>query len=528
MKLFSVKNIFLIIVLIVIILLSLVFLVTRPFFLRNVVLPQLSKVLGLPILADEVELYIFDSKFVFKNVKIGMTDDPLIVGKEVSFNIDITQILQGKYTFDNVYFDTVGLILKRDKNKKWNLPTDSDDDSKVSPSNSNLNLSFSNININNCFINVEIAKKKNPFILKLKRLNIKSSLLQSNINCPLSLDGRISISSGKEIQLKEAVFDAEVTVLLNNFFVPKTVSSKLNIDNIQGRVNEFDISKINISFNSEVSLKNDVFKALDTVVSINDTPIHSDLIVDLKEEGVYPYNFSCNFENLTLSPYLKYFIRDDLRNDSVIIKKLEMKLTGKASKSLETANSSLNGYLNTDIEEISLPGELSEYPFTKLVFVPLDVFSMVRHLLPDGFGPDILIHSLDSVDQIFTFSDNIYFDKSRINITIVNGEITLNEVFFMGKTNDLIKHMVFSGKMGLNKNLQLNTKTNIRGLIIPVVIYGTHLNPQPDIRSSIKEFVELNGIRLLDPLNICHLIKNSEKGVEKAAESVYNNVEDIL
>lgn len=498
---------------------------TRPFFLKNVVLVQLSQKMGISVKADNVEFSLLNPKLTFKNARIDIADNQLIAAEGVSFNIDISELLKGNFKFNNIYLDSAHLNLIRDRDKKWNISINNGCNDKTDIVGSNSNLSFSNITINNCSINIAINEKTDSSVIELQNLNIKSPFLKSGVACPLEFNANISISSGKEVRLKEAFFESEMSVILNNSFVPTSVTAQLKINNIYGKLYNYDLTKLKVSLKSEVSLNNSTFEALNTVININETPFYSNLIFELNAKEHYPYSFSCKFEDLSLSPFFKSFLKNDFRHDSVIIKKFDMKLTGKNIQGIKNVNSSLNGYLVADISEISLPGAFTDYSIINIVFVPLDVFKMVRHLLPEGIGPQYLMSALDAIDKIFSNMNNVYFDKGRISLKVNNGVITLEEVFFRGKPEYLIEHMLFSGEVKADNQLKLHSRTNIGGLIIPIDIYGTHSKPKPNIKLSLMKFIKINALHILNPANVYLLLKDTGKSVENVAKKTYDTLE---
>jgi hypothetical protein len=181
MKIISIRNILLFFVIAAVMVLVVVFVITRPFFLKNILLPQLSEEIGMPLYAEKVELSLLDTRLIFKNVKIGYADNSFIVGKEISTCIDILQAVKGSYNLNNVCLKSAGLILKRDKNYNWNIPGNNDEDSGSDSSDSGFTLDFSDINIINSFINIDLYEGKKHTAVKLNNLNMGFSVQRYGI-----------------------------------------------------------------------------------------------------------------------------------------------------------------------------------------------------------------------------------------------------------------------------------------------------------------------------------------------------------
>ena len=271
-----------------------------------------------------------------------------------------------------------------------------------------------------------------------------------------------------------------------------------------------------------VNMKTSILQISPITAYVNNSPVKGSFLLNLGYNDVYPYVFKANCEDLPISELLNIF---DINNRDIKgnMTDLKMQFSGIGLPFSKSVHKTLKGSLTADAENIVLPVYLTKYGIFKIMFIPLEVLSRLRQMLPAGFTPSSIGKTLTSTSKIFTKMEQITFKKAKIHIDADN-DIKLTNVIFNGGSDDLIKLMKFSGNIYLDKKIDIDAFSNVSGLQFPLKIYGTIDNPETNTQKFIYDFMKDNVINIFDPQNILDIINDTGKGIMKTFDGTANYI----
>ena len=318
-------------------------------------------------------------------------------------------------------------------------------------------------------------------------------------------------------EISKNIIQNKDTFLSNQDYLDKiNINAKINLKKIMYGPYMSSFIK------TDVTLKNSLLKIIPELFYVNKTPIHFYFDLLFNEEKNHPYLFKLKFKNFSASPIFKTLDIEGYKQASCMFENVSIDLHGKGIPFSNEMNDKMNGNVKIDIKDISLPDQARKYKLLRIVFIPLEVFSLITNLIPGGLVSKNLIHSLNSTVQIFSLSRNINFKTGKIYLGAVGDKILLNKVLFKGSSIDLINKMSFKGYINLNQKMDLQTNSNISGILVPLEIKGTISNPIPGTMMFLVNFSKNNAINILNPMNLVNLVKGVSDGFENTLKGTYD------
>jgi hypothetical protein len=377
------------------------------------------------------------------------------------------------------------------------------------------NLKFDAIEKNNNFSlnshNLLLYNKKKPLI------NLKAS---ANFPLPLNSDiSTLNINSDKLVLNEvEKIYYLLNKNIKNTNVLPKTELPPLNF---QGLDLNSNIKFTNISygkfiksnFNSTFTIKNNIFKIKKTILHINNTDIITHGNIDMNIANGYTYNFNSEFKNLDLAPIINTFIVvKNQKNTKGKVKTFTASIKGKGFIG-KNINKYLTGKLSSELTDLSIPYQIQSYKVLKIMLLPIEMLEQIRQVLPGGLLIKNLNEGIKSSTDIINNLNNINLEKGEINLSAKDGKVHLDKFKFIGNKNDTIEFSEFSGTIGFDEKLNIESYSNISGLRLPFHIRGTIDNPSTDTTTFLAKFLAINTANLLNPINILDILIDTGIGV---------------
>ncbi|MCP4178833.1 MAG: DUF748 domain-containing protein [bacterium] len=345
--------------------------------------------------------------------------------------------------------------------------------------------------------------------------------LQASGNFSLPLNSGIStlnITSDRLAFNKvEKIYDALNKDLKQQSFIPKTEFKPINFRGLDLKSN---IKFSNMSYgkliksnlNSEFTIKNNILKIHDTTLGINNTNIIIQGDMDTNVDNGYTYNLKSEFRNLNLKPIINTFVVSNNKKTKGTVNVFTASINGKGFTE-ENLSKHLTGKLYSELSDLSVPYQIQSYKLLKITLIPIEMLEQIRQIIPGGLLVNNLNKGIKSTSKIINNLNNINLNKGEIYLTAKDGKVNLNKVKFIGSKSDAIKFSNFSGTIGFDRKLDINSYSNISGLRLPFHIKGTIDNPSPNTATFLTKFLAINTVNILNPMNIVDILVDTGIGV---------------
>ena len=378
---------------------------------------------------------------------------------------------------------------------------------------------------------------------KIKKLNIsllqkKKEIVQLDAsgNFPVPINAGISILS---VNSNNVLLDkiAPIYLQLNRAINKTIVQDSEEYDpidfkglNLNGDVNLHNVTYgklINSSYHSKLDIKNNKITLIQRKSQINGTDIKYQGALETNHRRGYPYRFNTEFNNLDLEPFVKTFVTGEYKKAGGIVNSFILSLQGKGFTT-KSIYKTLKGRLDIKLSKLSVPYQIEEYNVLKFLLAPLVILEQIRTMLPGGFLVNNFEKGITATRNILNNEKNIKLISGLIMLTARSGYVELNKVEFLGEKNEPVNYSDFYGSIDYDGNLDIYSKSNISGLILPVYIDGTIKKPTPNFTFFIPKFLFLNILTILNPLNILDFVLDICIGVYKTFEGMAVYTWDLI
>jgi hypothetical protein len=207
---------------------------------RMIVLPQVSKKLGIDIAAGRVEWSPL-STLKIQNLRIGSESAPLLKAKELSVVYNGREILNGNYQVESIQLESpVVTLIQNADGSLVDLPILSSSGSKKdsTPSASKspsppFRFKLSAIDIQN----LDLTYRSPVREAKLHKLNLKAKDVGPSSSCSFEIQGDFEYQESVATQLS-GVIKSLFNVTLNSDFIPTSAKGDLSVAELKGRISD--------------------------------------------------------------------------------------------------------------------------------------------------------------------------------------------------------------------------------------------------------------------------------------------------
>ena len=117
-------------------------------------------------------------------------------------------------------------------------------------------------------------------------------------------------------------------------------------------------------------------------------------------------------------------------------------------------------------------------------------------MLPRGFLIENVEKGIESTENIMKNMDNINLKSGVVKLSAKNGKVNFDKVVFIGREYETLHYSAFYGTVDYDGALDIYSKSDIAGAIIPFYIKGDIENPEPDLSSFIPAFLFWNTVTI--------------------------------
>ena len=162
---------------------------------------------------------------------------------------------------------------------------------------------------------------------------------------------------------------------------------------------------------------------------------------------------------------------------------------------------------------MSVPYQIQSYKLLKIMLIPMEMLEQIKQVIPGGLLIKNLNDGITSAAKIIQNINNINLKKGEIYLIAKKGKVNINKLKFTGNKSDTIKFSKFSGTIGYDGKLNIDSYSNISGLRLPFQIRGTINNPSTNTATFLPKFLAINTVNFLNPMNIIDLLVDTGLGV---------------
>jgi hypothetical protein len=471
-KIFKISSLIAAVLLILII--ASYFTITSSFFLKSYIIPYLSKSMGADISVSQIYISPLKSSITINGLKIKDKNQLDIKVEKFECLFNIFDLMNDKITISRLELEnsyiSINTKIRTQEIPVSNLPKSDSEGQKKSTGKIELPiLNISNINVTN-FNFIYKVTKTDPNtinITKINNLNISIPYFKTSGKGLIQFLGDIS-SSHNSNKLAGKI-QGKLTTELND----KTFPNMLNLN-----------SQLNLG--SNITLLEIIFKSH----KINNT---------------IPFNMRGYLKNLPLEPFLQNFVQGAYKNSNGKIN--DITFTANAPD-IQSSNllKNISGNLNINASNVYIPVELLNNPIGKLILLPINIIAdSGKHIKSSDKEEAQALNLLSSSASSAKKIKSLEFDSGIVDISVNNGNIDIKEFHFIGSSYSAVDRLNITGSINKKDGLNLNTKTEITGIYLPIQIQGTINNPSPNYKMLIPAL--LNS-------NINNILKQSKNGAK--------------
>ena len=223
----------------------------------------------------------------------------------------------------------------------------------------------------------------------------------------------------------------------------------------------------------------------------------------------YPFHMDIKTSNFPLLPIFKAFVEDSSSESTGRIKNLSFNMNGSDLGNPDISTN-VNGSIKTYIRNLSLPTSLAKFKIFRIIFLPIEILAHITDYTTSKAMPSEL-NNIFKANNLTNGINNMHFKKTNINISLKKGKIQFKKLKMQSGLLSAIQSISIKGYLDLGRQMDIDTKINFSGLVIPLNIQGTIDDPKPTLET-------------LSSGMIVHTIKNIiGKGVD-----IGNNIADTI
>lgn len=466
------------------------FVITTQIFIKKVILPIAAHQMKGAIAVESIEISPFKSRIAFSDLSL-QTEECSAKIKKFECDFNIFSLLSDKISVSNLdledsHISLVSKTVQSVNSGKGNGKTRSSasgaavkmyaldiKDVKVS----NFNLKYSVIRDNSA----------SDTITEIKNFNLAIPYLET---------------SGKAL----AEFSSEITTSTASDTLKGAISGKLN-----AVLNDKTFPR-ELLFQSSLNLGKDVSPIY----------VHFDSTDDA---GKTPFELSATLSNLPLQPFFQTFLSGTYKKTNGYINSFDLKANGPDLAQVKTLNG-VNGIINLAVSNVYIPADLDNNPIVKLLLLPLDVISKLDAGVSSKVFSVQADNVMDNSSKALSGENIIEFQNGDISALMKNGNTDIKKFLFTGSPRSAIKMVDITGVINKDRTIDLQTKTSISGLLVPLHITGTIENPKPDTVNLVNSMIKntSSAVRnIIDAASKSGSTNETTKSILNAVDSLTGN-----
>ena len=207
------------------------------------------------------------------------------------------------------------------------------------------------------------------------------------------------------------------------------------------------------------------------------------------------YNIDLKSSKLDLNPIFHTFLRDDLQKMRGVLKNTHVELAGTGLQPPALWDN-MNGFVRSDLKNVKIPNDLSKTTMGKIFLLPFEIMVDIQKMIPSK-----AVKAMGQAAQyVLEFQRDmkvLNFRDGKIRLEARDGLIHVIDFHLDGK---IVRNFNFFGKFGLGTRqvLDMKSRLDINGIILPVDMAGTVDKPKINYRATTLKFMTANTFTILD------------------------------
>ena len=447
------KVLSIIIICLIIFCLSIYFIATNSFFIKNVVFPVAGKIYNFDMQAEKIVISPFAGDFEFQNLIVKSKNGYSIKVNNFNANVNLYSMYKGIIKINHLnILDTNIDIVQEIAAKEENVSAKDKSANYYRLSYDDLSdmiiLDISNIKVNNLNIKCTVKRlaEKQSSVMELSNFNLTIPQLITGEDGTINFKGLLQAGPEKGENKINGKLTGEIFTKISNNSIPELI--KINSTAKFGE----EVTPVKIVFESKRN------KALQTL----------------------PFGIKVNVDNFPLLPLFKAFVDGSFSDATGKINKLSLDAAGSDLFNIDIYRN-INCEFKTNVNNLVLPVKVAKYGLFKILFLPIEILSKLNEYTKSNIVPGRLENVFQSANSITKGLSTMKFDENIFNISLQKGKLNLKKIEMNGGTLSAVRGIYVKGYVDLPNQIDIKTKTSFAGIIIPLAIKGTIEAPKPDL-----------------------------------------------
>ena len=227
------------------------------------------------------------------------------------------------------------------------------------------------------------------------------------------------------------------------------------------------------------------------------------------------YDVKIASDSFNLSPFFYTFLNNEFKSMKGTLKEFDFHLKG-TGVTAPALWDNMRGFARSKFVDVKIPNAMSKTMIGKILLLPFETMIEVQKLMPSR-----ALSSISKVSQfVVDFKNNvriISFEDGKMDIVAENGNILIRDFRFSGK---VVRSLNFYGELALGTHpmLDINSRLDISGIVLPVEIDGTVSDPQINYRKTTVSFMKSNALNVIDTTG--KILQKGGGDVKKVLEGI--------
>jgi urease beta subunit len=227
------------------------------------------------------------------------------------------------------------------------------------------------------------------------------------------------------------------------------------------------------------------------------------------------YDVKITSNNFNLSPFFYTFLNNEFKALKGTLKDFNVHLKGTGLRAPGLWDN-MRGFARSKFVDVKIPNSMSKTMIGKILLLPFETMIEVQKLMPGR-----ALSSISKVSQFIVDFQNdikvISFQTGKMDVAAENGSILIRDFRFSG---NVVRSLSFYGELALGTHpmLDVNSRLDISGIVLPLEIDGTVKEPKINYRKTTVDFMKSNTLNVLDTTG--KILKKGSGDVKKVIEGI--------
>ena len=468
-KIFKLLSI--IIICLIILCLCVYFIVTSSFFIKNIAFPVTGYFMNAEIKVEKVVFSPFAGDCEIKNLEVKSADGYSLKLGEYNSNINLFSLFKGIIKINQLKLKNTDIAIVQEVSfEKKNKEQGGKQTTHTEASNKDISdfivLDINNIKIDNLNIKYTVKRTatKESSVMELSKFNVTVPRLKTGTDGTIDYKGLLQVGPENGENNLTGELTGKIYTKLSNYSLPTLV--KLTSTAKFGD----EVTPIEIVFESSRN----------------------------RQLQTFPFKLKTKITDFPLLPLFKAFLEGGYSDSSGKLNYLYLDISGSDLIDPDIYTD-INGSFKTDIVELYIPYNLTEYKPVQIIFLPIKILSdITKYTKSNVVIPSQLQDVFKSANDITKGVNNMHFKHVDIDISLNKGKIQFEKLEMKGGKLKAIRSISIKGFVDLNDQMSIRTRTSFAGVVIPLEIKGTIDNPTPDLTKLLSGLVLGTAENLLE------------------------------